>query len=118
MKACNPKKEAATAQSPDFPRSSPFPSPRQRLGRTGTSEEREVVGFPAYPQAGKALERGLLGMGNRRWFKMESFPRVGNSESKRLKVAALNLFHPTASPLFRKAICSYYETASMRERAG
>jgi hypothetical protein len=38
--------------------------------------------------------------------------RVGDPESKRLKVAALNLFHPTASPLFQKAVFSYCETAS------
>jgi hypothetical protein len=37
---------------------------------------------------------------------------VGDPESKRLKVAALNLFHPTASPLFRKAVFSYYNTVS------
>jgi hypothetical protein len=37
---------------------------------------------------------------------------VGDPESKRLKVAALNLFHPTASPLFRKAVFSYYDTVS------
>jgi hypothetical protein len=40
---------------------------------------------------------------------------VGDAESKRLKVAALNLFHPTASPLFRKAIISYCDTVSERE---
>jgi hypothetical protein len=38
---------------------------------------------------------------------------VGDPESKRLKVAALNLFHPTASPLFREAVFSYYDTVSM-----
>ena len=35
---------------------------------------------------------------------------VGDPESKRLKVAALNLFHPTASPLLRKAVFSYCDT--------
>jgi hypothetical protein len=29
---------------------------------------------------------------------------VGNADSERLKVAALNLFHPTASPLSRRAV--------------
>jgi len=43
---------------------------------------------------------------------------VGGLESKRLKVAALNLFHPTASPLFRKAVFSYRDTASEGERVG
>jgi hypothetical protein len=42
---------------------------------------------------------------------------VGDPESKRLKVAAQNLFHPTASPLFRKAVFSYYDTVSGGERA-
>ncbi len=40
---------------------------------------------------------------------------VGDPESKRLKVAALNLFHPTASPLLRKAVFSYCDTASRGE---
>ncbi len=35
---------------------------------------------------------------------------VGDRESKRLKVAVLILFHPTASPLFQKAVFSYYDT--------
>ena len=42
-------------------------------------------------------------MGNERWFKIECFHEVANPESKRLKVAALNLFHPTAPPLFLMA---------------
>ncbi len=37
---------------------------------------------------------------------------VGDPESKRLKVAALNLFHPTAFPFSRKAVFSYYDTVS------
>jgi hypothetical protein len=36
---------------------------------------------------------------------------VSNPESKQLKVAALNLLNPTASPLFRKAVFSYYTQA-------
>jgi hypothetical protein len=36
----------------------------------------------------------------------------GDPESKRLKVSAPNLFHPTASPLFQKAVFSYYDTVS------
>ena len=39
---------------------------------------------------------------------------VGDPESKRLKVAALNLFRPTAFLLFRKAVFSYYDTVSHR----
>jgi len=41
-------------------------------------------------------------MGNRRLYKIERFHTSGTSESKRLKVTALNLFHPTASPPFPK----------------
>jgi hypothetical protein len=39
-------------------------------------------------------------MGNRRLDKIERFHTPGTFESERLKVAALNLFHPTASPPF------------------
>ena len=41
-------------------------------------------------------------MGNRRLYKVERFHARGVSESEWLKVAALNLFHPTASPSFPK----------------
>ena len=51
-------------------------------------------------------------MGRRRWLKIECLNIVGDRESKQLKVGALNLFHPTASPLFRKAVFAYCDTAS------
>jgi hypothetical protein len=35
---------------------------------------------------------------------------LGTTESERLKVTALNLFHPTASPLFPSEVISYYDT--------
>ncbi len=38
-------------------------------------------------------------MGNRRLYKIECLHMLEMPESERLKVAALNLFHPTASPL-------------------
>jgi hypothetical protein len=41
-------------------------------------------------------------MGNRRLYRIERFHTPGTSESERLKVTALNLFHPTASPPFTK----------------
>ncbi len=41
-------------------------------------------------------------MGNHRLCKMERFHKLGTFEFKRLKVTALNLFHPTASPLLVK----------------
>ncbi len=47
---------------------------------------------------------GLLGRGNRHWMEIECFHRLGAPESKRLRDVAPNLFHPTASPLFRKDV--------------
>src|SRR4030042_3528668 len=57
-------------------------------------------------------------MGNGHLYKIESFFTLGTSESKRRKVTPLNLFHPTASPLFKKSVFSYYDTASWGQRAG
>ncbi len=54
-------------------------------------------------------------MGNRGWLKIKRCQTVGDSESKGLKVAALNLFHPTASLLFHIAVISYYDTISEKE---
>jgi hypothetical protein len=51
-------------------------------------------------------------MGNRRLYKVEFFHMVGVPESERLKVTALNLFHPTASLLFQKILFSYCDTVS------
>jgi hypothetical protein len=55
-------------------------------------------------------------MGNLRWHKIEYLHRVGDLEFKRLKVAALKLIHPTAPPLFQKAVFSYCDTVSQGER--
>ncbi len=41
-------------------------------------------------------------MGNRRLYKIKYFHTLGTPESERLKVTALNLFHPTASPSLKK----------------
>jgi len=41
-------------------------------------------------------------MRDRREMEIKYFHTLGGPESKRLKVAALNLFHPTASPPFAK----------------
>jgi hypothetical protein len=51
-------------------------------------------------------------MGNRLLYKIEYLHTLGTSESEWLKVTALNLFHPTASPLFKKSVSSYYDTVS------
>ena len=39
---------------------------------------------------------------------------LGISRSKRLKVAALNLFHPTASPPFPKPLIFHIATQSLK----
>ena len=57
-------------------------------------------------------------MGNCRLYKAESFHMLGMPESERLKVTALNLFHPTAPPLSRELVLSYYDTVSCGRRLG
>ncbi len=51
-------------------------------------------------------------MGNRRLNKIVCFYTIDTSESERVKVTALNLFHPTASPLVQKSVYSYCDTTS------
>jgi hypothetical protein len=51
-------------------------------------------------------------IGNRRLYQIEFFHILGAPESKRLKVTALNLFLPTASPPFQIAGFLYNDTAS------
>jgi hypothetical protein len=42
----------------------------------------EAIGFPAYRQAGKALERrSFLSMGNHRWHEVGCLHMVGDPES-------------------------------------
>jgi hypothetical protein len=41
-------------------------------------------------------------MGNRRLYNTKCIHMLGTPESELLKVAALNLFHPTASPPFQR----------------
>jgi hypothetical protein len=41
-------------------------------------------------------------MGNPRLYKVEGIHMLGAPESERLKVTALNLFHPTAPPPFQR----------------
>ena len=53
-------------------------------------------------------------MGNRRLYKIEHFHTLGTSESERLKVTALNLFHPTASPRLPKDRFLYVATQPLR----
>jgi hypothetical protein len=55
-------------------------------------------------------------MGDRRSYKIECLHMLGTPESERLKVTALNLFHPTTSPPFKKSVSSYYDTVSRGAR--
>jgi len=55
-------------------------------------------------------------MGNRRLHKIERFHTPGTSESERLKVTALNLFHPTASPSFPNNLFFQIATQSLYKR--
>jgi len=55
-------------------------------------------------------------MGNRRFYKIACFHALGTPKSERLKVAALNLFHPTASPPFRKV--GYFHITTQPPRGG
>jgi hypothetical protein len=53
-------------------------------------------------------------MGNRHLYKIECFYTLGTPESERLKVTALNLLHPTASPLFQNIGFFHIATQSPR----
>ncbi len=53
-------------------------------------------------------------MGNRRLYKIERFHTRDTSESERLKVTALNLFHPTASPFFPNNRFFHIATLSLK----
>ena len=60
----------------------------------------------------KDLECGSFGYGEPSWVENGVFSDMfGTSESKPLKVAALNLFCPTASPLPKNLHFSHYGTA-------
>jgi hypothetical protein len=55
-------------------------------------------------------------MGNRRLYKIECLHTLGTPESERLKVTALNLFHPTASPPFQKV--GFFHLAAQPQEGG
>ncbi len=55
-------------------------------------------------------------MGNRRLYKIECFHKLGTLESERLKVTALNLFHPTTSPLSKESVFSLLRHSLLGER--
>jgi hypothetical protein len=51
-------------------------------------------------------------MGNLHLNKIKCFHVLDMPESEQIKVTALNLFHPTASPPFQKVNFLYYDTVS------
>jgi hypothetical protein len=57
-------------------------------------------------------------MGNRRLYKIECLHMFGTRESERLKVTALNLFHPTASPPLQKVSFFILQHNLLRGRGG
>jgi hypothetical protein len=57
-------------------------------------------------------------MGNPRWLKNIYFHMVDDLDSKRLKVAALTLLHPTTSPLFRKGVFFILQHSPKGEKEG
>jgi len=57
-------------------------------------------------------------MVNRGLYKIERFHTLDTPESERLKVTALNLLHPTASPLFQKVGLFLLRHSLQRMRVG
>ena len=51
-------------------------------------------------------------MRNHHLYKIECLHTLGTLKSERLKVTALNLFNPTASPLFQNVSFLYCDTVS------
>jgi len=80
------------------------PSPRDCV--VIESKRGEAVTFQSFRM------RVFLIMGNRPLYKIGCLHTLGTFESERLKVTALNLFHPTTSPLFKKSVFPYCDTAS------
>ncbi len=55
-------------------------------------------------------------MGNHRLYKIECIHVLGTPESERLKVTALNLFHPTPSPF--QGVSLFHLTTQPHEGEG
>jgi hypothetical protein len=71
------------------------------------SEGGEAVRFQSFRM------RFFYIMGNHCLYKIQRFQVFATLESEQLKVTALNLFHPTASPPFlQRCVFSYYDTLS------
>ncbi len=57
-------------------------------------------------------------MENGRLYKIEFTHTLGTPDSERIKVAALNLFHPTAFPRCQMAVFLYCDTVSLGRGMG
>jgi len=57
-------------------------------------------------------------MGNRHLYKIECLHTLGTPEIERRKVTALNLFHPTASPLFENVGFFHIATQPLEGEGG
>jgi hypothetical protein len=57
-------------------------------------------------------------MGDRRLHRIECLHMLGTPESERLKVTALNLFHPTAPPPFQEVGFFIITTQSLKGGGG
>ena len=71
------------------------------------SKRGEAVGFQSFRM------RVFWIMGDHRLSNVQFLQTLGTFESERLKVTALNLFHPTVSPFLRKLIFFYVMTQSL-----
>jgi hypothetical protein len=70
----------------------------------------EAVGFQSFRM------RVFMMMGEHQLNRIELFHTFGTPESGRLKVTALNLFHPTVSPLFPGNRFFHISTQPLRKR--
>ena len=72
----------------------------------------EAVGFQSFRM------RVFNVMGNRRLYNTKCIHMLGTPESELLKVAALNLFHPTASPPFQRVFFIFRHSLLTGEGGG
>jgi hypothetical protein len=87
------------------------PSPLWRLCHN-RNPRGKAVGFQSFRM------RVFYVMGNRRLYEVKGIHILGTSESELLRVTALNLFHPTASPLSQEVVFLCCDTVSWRRGEG
>jgi len=84
-----------------------IPPPQETVSLSEGKGE-EAVGFQSFRM------RLFYIMGNCHSYKIEIFHTLGTPESERINVTALNLFHPTASPLFQNV--GFFNTVTQPPR--